>query len=301
LDIMETVNKVINTASNAIWGENDAQSQQAQQSHDEPISGVQGKGFANDPFDAGNRDEQPGAPISDANTAPQEPKLDGEPQMSVPQPAASSTLDKPSTLSTADAASSTAATGTAPSTAAIGTAPSTTTADVAPSPTTADAAPSTATADAPSGAATTGAPSAAAAAHSTSSTATGGSSSTPAEDSGVTFKTPEKEQREPREAEDPEKTKKQQEAGRRGTTVIMQDHGVSREALKGPQDGKAAHTAAEFEKEGKHGASHTKSNESKGESGKSTSSKGSDKSSGGAMSKMKESLKKVVHPHSSKQ
>jgi hypothetical protein len=53
---METVNKVINTASNAIWGENDAQSQQAQQSHDEPISGVQGKGFANDPFDAGNRD-----------------------------------------------------------------------------------------------------------------------------------------------------------------------------------------------------------------------------------------------------
>lgn len=53
---MEAVNKVITTASHAIWGDNDAQSQQAQQSHDEPISGVQGKGSANDPYDAGNRD-----------------------------------------------------------------------------------------------------------------------------------------------------------------------------------------------------------------------------------------------------
>lgn len=58
---MESVNKVISTASHAIWGDNDAQSQQAQsqqaqQSHEEPISGVQGKGFASDPFDAGNRD-----------------------------------------------------------------------------------------------------------------------------------------------------------------------------------------------------------------------------------------------------
>lgn len=281
---MESVNKVISTASHAIWGDNDAQSQQAQsqqaqQSHDEPISGVQGKGFASDPFDAGNRDEQPDAPVSDANTAQQEPKLDGEVQKSVPQPAASSTLDKPSTRSTADAASSTAA---------------------------ADTAPSTATADAPSSAATTGAPSSTAAAHSTSSTAAGDSSSTPAEDSGVTSKAPEKEQKEQREPEDSEKTKEQQEAGRRGTAVIMQDHGVSKEALKGPQDGSAGKTAAEFEKEGKHGAKTTKSNESKGESGKSDSSKGSDdKSSGngkpGAMSKMKDGFKKVVHPHSSKQ
>lgn len=217
----------------------------------------------------------------------------------MPQPAASSTLDKPSTVSSADAASSTAA---------------------------ADTAPSTTTADAPSSAATTGAPSSTAAAHSTSSTAAGDSSSTPAEDSGVTSKAPEKEQKEQREPEDPEKTKEQQEAGRRGTAVIMQDHGVSKEALKGPQDGSAGKTAAEFEKEGKHGAKTTKSNESseflspvdqpgymngtntgiEGESGKSDSSKGSDdKSSGngkpGAMSKMKDGFKKVVHPHSSKQ
>jgi hypothetical protein len=40
--------------------------------------------------------------------------------------------------------------------------------------------------------------------------------------------------------------------GRRGTAAIMEDHHVSREALKGPQ-GQAPRTAAEFEKEGKTG------------------------------------------------
>lgn len=54
---MEAVNKVINTASNAIWGESDPQMQNtAAQEHSEPISGVQGKGSASDPYDAGNRD-----------------------------------------------------------------------------------------------------------------------------------------------------------------------------------------------------------------------------------------------------
>lgn len=54
---MEAVNKVINTASNAIWGETSTQAQDtASQEHDEPISGVQGKGDASDPYDAGNRD-----------------------------------------------------------------------------------------------------------------------------------------------------------------------------------------------------------------------------------------------------
>lgn len=56
---MEAVNKVINSASHAIWGDTDVQSQTAQQSHEEPISGVQGKGDANDPYDAGNRDGKP--------------------------------------------------------------------------------------------------------------------------------------------------------------------------------------------------------------------------------------------------
>jgi hypothetical protein len=40
--------------------------------------------------------------------------------------------------------------------------------------------------------------------------------------------------------------------GRRGTAAIMEDHHVSREALKGPQ-GQAPHTAEEFEKERKTG------------------------------------------------
>lgn len=49
---METVHKVINTASNAIWGEGNTTAQE----HDEPISGVQGKGSSTDPYDAGNRE-----------------------------------------------------------------------------------------------------------------------------------------------------------------------------------------------------------------------------------------------------
>lgn len=52
---METVSRVINTASNAIWGEG-SQQQTTGQEHDEPISGVQGAGAATDPYDAGNRE-----------------------------------------------------------------------------------------------------------------------------------------------------------------------------------------------------------------------------------------------------
>ncbi|KAJ5250284.1 hypothetical protein N7489_000694 [Penicillium chrysogenum] len=64
---METVNRYVSAASNVIWGENG--SPQAQQHGEEPISGVQGKGQATDPYDGGNRDEQPGAIQSDVNTA----------------------------------------------------------------------------------------------------------------------------------------------------------------------------------------------------------------------------------------
>lgn len=54
---MEAVNKVITTASNAIWGESNTQAENAAaQQHDEPISGVQGRGAAGDPYDAGNRE-----------------------------------------------------------------------------------------------------------------------------------------------------------------------------------------------------------------------------------------------------
>ncbi|CAI7673429.1 unnamed protein product [Penicillium palitans] len=75
---METVNKYVNAASTVIWGE--GTSPQAQQHGEEPISGVQGKGRATDPYDAGNRDEQPGAIKSDVSTAPQHPIIDNKPQ-----------------------------------------------------------------------------------------------------------------------------------------------------------------------------------------------------------------------------
>ncbi|KAJ5713228.1 uncharacterized protein N7483_010409 [Penicillium malachiteum] len=76
---MEAVNRVVNAASSALWGEDYTHPKDIPHG-DEPISGVQGKGLANDPYDAGNREEQPGAPSSDeGNTAPQEPKLEGNP------------------------------------------------------------------------------------------------------------------------------------------------------------------------------------------------------------------------------
>lgn len=75
---METVNKYVNAASTVIWG--DSNSPQSQQHGEEPISGVQGRGRATDPYDAGNRDEQPGAIQSDVNTAPQHPIIDNKPQ-----------------------------------------------------------------------------------------------------------------------------------------------------------------------------------------------------------------------------
>ncbi|KAK4861041.1 hypothetical protein LT330_003957 [Penicillium expansum] len=75
---METVNKYVNAASTVIWGENS--SPQAQQHGEEPLSGVQGQGSATDPYDGGNRDEQPGAIKSDVNTAPQHPILSNKPQ-----------------------------------------------------------------------------------------------------------------------------------------------------------------------------------------------------------------------------
>jgi hypothetical protein len=55
--IMETVNRYVNAASTAIWGENGSSSNPHNLQHgEEPISGVQGKGGVTDPYDAGNRE-----------------------------------------------------------------------------------------------------------------------------------------------------------------------------------------------------------------------------------------------------
>lgn len=53
---METINRALDSASHAIWGETH---QQHQQHGEEPLSGVQGQGQATDPYDAGNRDGTP--------------------------------------------------------------------------------------------------------------------------------------------------------------------------------------------------------------------------------------------------
>jgi hypothetical protein len=63
---METINRALDSASHAIWGETHPQHQQH---GEEPLSGVQGQGKATDPYDAGNRDVQPDAPSTRSPTA----------------------------------------------------------------------------------------------------------------------------------------------------------------------------------------------------------------------------------------
>lgn len=88
---METITQAVQSASNALWNEVDALRggqqaqteqrvpQQQQQHGDEPMSGIQGKGTVTDPYDAGNRDDQLGAPISKDNTAAMTEPLSTDP------------------------------------------------------------------------------------------------------------------------------------------------------------------------------------------------------------------------------
>ncbi|KAJ6005958.1 hypothetical protein N7451_003902 [Penicillium sp. IBT 35674x] len=78
---MDTVNRYVSAASTALWGENTEPKNENVAHGDEPVSGVQGKGLVNDPYDAGNRDEQPDAPKSYVNTVTQQPDLGGIPLM----------------------------------------------------------------------------------------------------------------------------------------------------------------------------------------------------------------------------
>ncbi|KAJ5745987.1 hypothetical protein N7520_011169 [Penicillium odoratum] len=100
--VTDTVNRVVNAASTALWGEGNQESQNIAHG-DEPMSGVQGKGSAEDPYDGGNRDDQPDAPKSDVNTAPQKPKLEGmtlnkaEPVMTNSSTSASAVAEQRST------------------------------------------------------------------------------------------------------------------------------------------------------------------------------------------------------------
>ncbi|PLB44369.1 hypothetical protein P170DRAFT_285073 [Aspergillus steynii IBT 23096] len=70
---METLDKAWHTAADTLKSEVHAyQSSQktwTDYGKEEPLSGIQGKGTPTDPYDAGNRDEQPGAPDGQQNTA----------------------------------------------------------------------------------------------------------------------------------------------------------------------------------------------------------------------------------------
>lgn len=58
---METVNKIFESTSTALWPPSQPQNehQDIEQHGEEPLSGVQGQGTATDPYDAGNRDSMP--------------------------------------------------------------------------------------------------------------------------------------------------------------------------------------------------------------------------------------------------
>lgn len=57
---METINNVVNSASSALWGKNNAEQRTVQNetAGQEPVSGVMGAGSADEPFDKGNAEER---------------------------------------------------------------------------------------------------------------------------------------------------------------------------------------------------------------------------------------------------
>ncbi|KAK9642699.1 hypothetical protein HCH54_008137 [Aspergillus fumigatus] len=69
---MESVQKAVRDAAdglrNLAFGPQQV-TEAATQHGEEPVAGVQGRGTPTDPYDAGNRDEQPGAPQTQDNTA----------------------------------------------------------------------------------------------------------------------------------------------------------------------------------------------------------------------------------------
>lgn len=62
---IESVDRVVNAGKKAIWGE-----QSSTPHGEEPVAGKRGLGTATDPYDAGNRDEQPGAPSEEEGGLP---------------------------------------------------------------------------------------------------------------------------------------------------------------------------------------------------------------------------------------
>ncbi|KAE8345929.1 hypothetical protein BDV24DRAFT_159263 [Aspergillus arachidicola] len=66
---MEPFDKAWHTAADSLKNDYRSSEQQWTQHGEEPISGIQGRGTATDPYDAGNRPEQPGAPQTKKNTA----------------------------------------------------------------------------------------------------------------------------------------------------------------------------------------------------------------------------------------
>ncbi|KAF7593342.1 hypothetical protein BBP40_011632 [Aspergillus hancockii] len=95
---MEPVNQTWHTAADSLKNDyRNSEQQWTGQRSEEPLSGVQGRGTATDPYDAGNRPEQLGAPQTQANTA------------LVPEALSSTAADRSSNLKSSNAASGPAA------------------------------------------------------------------------------------------------------------------------------------------------------------------------------------------------
>ncbi|CEJ58666.1 hypothetical protein PMG11_07316 [Penicillium brasilianum] len=276
---MEAVSKVVNAATTALWGDGST----VQQQHgEEPIAGVQGKGNFNDPFDAGNREEQPDAPSSEGNTAPQEPRLDGAKTDPTRKDLVTDTKTDDVDLETTSPSAPSAPILVLPTLTSSALSP----VPVAGGPT--SSTPAEAAAPSSSTPAEVAAPSS-----STTAKADAPLSLTPVEAGGSSAVTsePKTEQRSTETSE-----------GQSSQTSNAADREVSEEALKGPQGPVPAH-AEDFEKEAKG----IKPAKKEGGSGENDSSKSTDKSSQGSekgngngkqspLHKMKEKLSKVAHP-----
>ncbi|RHZ52679.1 uncharacterized protein CDV56_106477 [Aspergillus thermomutatus] len=271
---MDSVQKAVCDATAGLRSFAFGQSQNTEstaQHGEEPVSGVQGRGTVTDPYDAGNRDEQPGAPQTQDNTAV------------IPEPLESITPIeiKPTDVSSANSTSDQGAgagAGTATAT-ATSVAPqsspapvqeksqSTTASNTPPPNTNLEPGPGNPAVDEPSPAQEQSNPTA-----STADTTTSSSTSSTSSNISPTHSEPEKpapEQRTQTMAGSESGSSQKEDGGspggvERAPPTTQQQ--VSVEALKGPQ-GPAPRDAYEFEKEMDGQPSNTKTDQDTGDKG----------------------------------
>ena len=94
---METISSVVNTASKAIWGEQTANTTTANETAgQEPVSGLQGKGTIDEPYDQGNA-TNPATPVGKADLTNTTTGNEGQ-SLDISKPSTTNTIEPSSTI-----------------------------------------------------------------------------------------------------------------------------------------------------------------------------------------------------------